>query len=222
MIRVMGAQGSDSWVRARCGIPTASRFKDILTPKNLTRSKSAGPYMHELLAEWIFGEPIDIETTGYMERGIELEEVARKGYTLQTGNVVEEVGLCLIDNGEVGCSPDGLIGDDGGLEIKCPGLKNHIRYLLDPDALVAEYRLQVHGSIWICEREWWDVMSYHPSLPDVIVRVEHDPDVRSAMAPALEEFGKQLYELQHAIIALGVEIDQRPIEARQRIEKVAA
>lgn len=222
MQRVTGAQGSDSWVRARCGIPTASRFKDILTQKKLELSKTSGPYMCELLAEWIFGEPIEIETTGYMERGVELEDVARKAYTLQTGNAVEQVGLCLTDSGEVGCSPDGLIGDDGGLEIKVPGLKNHIRYWLDPQALVEDYKLQLHGSIWVCERQWWDIISFNPSLPDVIVRVERDTEITNKISDAVCGFGVRLYQAQRVIAAKGQEIDQRPIEARQRIETVAA
>lgn len=219
MIRVKGAQGSAQWVTARCGIPTASRFGQIITPAKLTPSKQAAAYMHELLAEWAFGEPVEMESTPMMDRGSELEDAARKSYEFTRGVTVEEVGLCLSDDGEIGCSPDGLIGANGGLEIKTPGIKNHIKYMLCPDALVTDYRLQVHGSLWVCRRQWWDVMSHNPLLPDVVVRVERDDEIAGKINEALVDFLGCLYDAQQTMREMGVEPDVRPVDARQLTEQ---
>lgn len=221
MIRVAGDQSSAQWVTARCGIPTASRFDKIITPAKLqpTKGATSAGYMHELLGEWIFGQPLDEESSAFMDRGLELEDAARKAYEFQKGVTVQEVGLCLTDNGEVGCSPDGLIGDDGGLEIKTPGLKNHIRYMLDPSALVADYKLQVHASLCICDgRDWWDIMSHNPSLPDVIVRVPYDNEIAIKLYAAMVDFVMQLQGAQIAMRKMGVEPDPRPMEARKETE----
>ena len=218
MIRVMGQQGSLQWITARCGIPTASRFSQVITPKTLAPSKSATAYMHELLAEWALGEPIEMETTAMMDRGTELEDAARRAYEFQRNVKVEQVGLCLADDSMVGCSPDGLIGDSGGLEIKTPGIKNHVKYMLDHDALVAEYRLQIHGSMLVCSRDWWDVMSYNPLLPDVIVRVDWDKEIENKIAAAVQTFSSRLTSAMCHMQEMGVTGDPRPFEARRQID----
>jgi len=180
-------QGSMEWTQARLGIPTASRFSDILTPKKLTYSASADRYMRELLAEWVLGYPVEEWSSAWAERGESLEPEARRAYAFERGLTVETVGFVLRDDRLVGCSPDGFAGE-GGLELKCPSAKVHLGYLLDHDSLVEEYKLQIHGGLWLTERPWWDVMSYHPGLPPVLVRVAPDAEILKALDDALANF----------------------------------
>lgn len=186
MIRLGVEQGSMEWLHARLGIPTASRFADILTPKTLKLSKQAGRYRNRLLAEWLLGYPLDDEVDGgWLERGRNQEEEARRWYEFDRGLVVETCGLVLRDDLQVAGSPDGLVGDDGILEIKCPALHTHVGYLLEgpPD-----YRSQVQGYLYLTGRKWADVLSYSPQLPSVVERVERDEAYIAALGEALDGF----------------------------------
>lgn len=184
MIRVDCQQGSEEWLRARLGIPTASRFSDIVTPKKGDPSASMAPYCYELLAEQLLGRPLDDQTSAFMERGTALEKAARAWYCFERETTVEEVGFLLRDDGRVGCSPDGLVGDDGGLEIKCPSAAVHIGYLLGEAG--AKYRCQVQGCLWITGRKWWDFVSYNPDMPPVLVRFERDEDFIAKLAAGVD------------------------------------
>jgi len=88
---------------------------------------------------------------------------------------VTEVGFCMHDILRCGVSPDGLIGDDGGIEIKCPKPSTHVKYLRN-GKLPSEYKAQVMGCLWITGREWWDFMSYHPQMPNLLIRVHRDEE----------------------------------------------
>lgn len=178
-------QGSPEWMEARLGIPTASQFDRIMTPKTLKPSAQASGYRAELVAEWLLGHPLDWGTNAYMERGMELEEEAKRYYAFQTGQEVETVGLVLRDDGLVGGSPDGLVGMHGLVEIKCPLAVQHVRYMLGEEP---DYIGQVQGYLYLTGRRWCDVLSYHPDLPPVIQRVERDEDYIAALLPILEEF----------------------------------
>lgn len=183
-------QGSAEWMDARLGIPTASRFSDIITPKTLKPSSSSTEYRNQLLAEWLLGYAIDWSNGGsaWTDRGREMEAEARSFYEMQFDVDVARVGFVTRDDGRVGGSPDGLVGTDGGVEIKCPALHTHIGYLLDPQTLAAKYRAQVQGYLYLTDRQWWDVLSYTPALPHVRARVERDPKFVAAFEAALEVF----------------------------------
>jgi hypothetical protein len=140
------------------------------------------------------GQPLDWGTSQWMDRGTELEADARRWYEMDQGVDVRQVGFCLRDDGAVGCSPDGLVGEDGGLEIKCPGAKQHTRYLLGIDDLATAHTGQVQGSMFLTGRAWWDVLSYNPELPPVRVRVARDEDYMMALEPVLAGLVKQLAE----------------------------
>jgi hypothetical protein len=188
-------QGSPEWEQARLGIPTASRFGDIITPKTLKLSKSSAVYRNQLLAEWLLGYPIEwTPQTAWMERGTALEPEARAFYAMEYDVEVQSVGFVLRDDERVGGSPDGLVGDDGGLEIKCPAIQTQIAYLLNPDALVDAYRCQVQGNAYLTGRAWWDILSYHPELPHVRVRIERDEQFITALDACLAEFLADLDE----------------------------
>ena len=172
-------QGSFEWLAARLGIPSASMFAKIVTTKGAW-STSADTYINQLVAERLTGEREEVFQSHHMIRGTELEPDARDLYSLMTNSEVIEVGFCLHDTLAAGCSPDGLIGEDGGLEIKCPAPSTHVEYLRG-GVLPSKYKQQVMGCLWITGREWWDFVSYHPTMKPLIVRVERDEEYIAAL-----------------------------------------
>lgn len=186
-------QGSPEWESARLGIPTASQVDKILTPAKLKVSTSAGEYMDKLLAEWLVGYAIDWGgQSQYMDRGTKCEPEARAWYELTRDVEVQQVGFLMADDELFGGSPDGLVGESGGLEIKCPALHTHIGYLRAPDSLDAKYRGQVQANLYVSGREWWDLVSYHPDLPKVVRRIERDEAYITALGAALNWFKGEL------------------------------
>jgi hypothetical protein len=117
-----------------------------------------------------------------MLRGTELEPVARENYEFITDNEVVEHGFIMNMNREYGCSPDGFVGDFGGLEIKCPLGATHVKYMRDPQELVKQYWQQIQGCMWVTERAWWDAFSFHPDMNHVLVRVERDEEYIKKLA----------------------------------------
>ena len=178
-------QGSLEWMEVRLAVPTASQFDRIITPKSRKPSSGRFTYGAELVAEYLMGQPLDWGTSLWVERGTELEDEARRYYAFQNDVEVRQVGFIARDDGLVGCSPDGLIGDAGGLEIKNLGAAKHVRHLLGEDL---DFIGQVQGNLWLTGREWWDVLSYNPELPPVVHRVEPDKEWQEAFVPILEEF----------------------------------
>jgi hypothetical protein len=185
-------QGSPQWLAARMAIPTASQFDRVLTPKKLQYSADAWKYQNELLTEWLVGAPCDFGgRSAFMERGTVMEPKARQYYELVREDV-QQVGFIMRDDGMVGCSPDALVGEEGGLEIKIPAMHTHVGYLRRPEALVEEYRSQSLGGIYLTGRKWWDILSWHPSLPSLIVRVTPDDAYLKALDGALKQFIDEL------------------------------
>jgi predicted phage-related endonuclease len=178
-------QGSPEWLRARLGVPTASCFDKILSPAKLAPSASQGKYRARLLAEWYLGQPLDEAESGFMQRGTQLEGEAVKWFEFTTGRDAAEVGFCLTDSGDAGASPDRLVGTDGLLEIKCPSAETHMGYLLNG---FDEYVLQVQGQLWVTGRQFAYQLSYHPSIPSVLKRVERDDKIIKAIAEHVTAF----------------------------------
>jgi len=167
-------QGSDEWIAARLGVPSASMFGKIITTQGKW-STQADAYINQLVAEKLTGEQTYVYQNEHMVRGTELEPEARAMYEFIKEVEVNEVGFCLHDTLNAGCSPDGLIAEDGGLEIKCPAPATHVEYL-KAGVLPSKYKQQVMGCLWITGREWWDFVSYHPTMKTLIVRVERDEE----------------------------------------------
>lgn len=193
-------QRTPEWHWAKLGIPSASSFDRILTPKTLKPSTQAKDYMMKLLAEWLTGIPHNEAASGFMDRGTKLEEEALRWYEYEHDLVVERVGLVLADDRMVACSPDGLVGEEGGLEIKCPSASTHVDYLLNG---LDEYRGQVQGALWLTERKWWDLVSYCPGLPKKVVRFEPDPEYAEAMEKAMGNFLSHLQLSREHLARLG-------------------
>jgi hypothetical protein len=146
MIIIDCEQGTEEWFKARLGIPSASNFNKIITPAKLEPSRSADGYINKLVAEWLTGKPEETFQSEAMANGVITEEEARDFYAFKFDSDIKQVGFCLEDAKRFGCSPDGLIGDDGGLEIKCPTAGVHLGYLL-ANKVPLEYKLQVIGSL---------------------------------------------------------------------------
>ncbi len=169
MIILNAGQGTEQWFNDRLGIATASNFNKVMTTKQLKRSTDA--YIYELAAEAITKESQQTFTGNqHTERGNELEATARAWYEFMFEAECKEVGLCLpFDGAQYGASPDSLVNDDGGLEIKCPDLKTHVKYFVKgvvPD----EYLHQVYGCLYVTGREWWDFVSYNEQAETLVVR----------------------------------------------------
>lgn len=185
-------QGSDAWLRSRIGRVTASCFDQVVQPKKLGPSASQDKYLAKLVAEWLLDVSLDEAASQFMERGTALEPEAAAAYEWKHDITTEQVGLVLRDCGKVGASPDRLVGEKGLAEFKVPGLTTHVGYMLNPALLRAEYFAQVQGELWVCEREWADLVSYHPSLPSVEIRITPDPDFIACLEREIPAFVARL------------------------------
>ena len=156
-------QGSEEWLAARRGIPTASCLNKLITSKGVTSSQWKS-YLDELIAEYIDPSESPSISTADMENGREMEPKSRRAYELETGYQVTEVGGIWLDEKHSAlCSPDGLILDhQKGVEYKCPKLKNHIKTIRD-DKVPSQYVIQVQSGMLFSEYETWDFVSYHPA-----------------------------------------------------------
>ena len=187
-------QRSDLWFEARLGKPSASSFDKIVTTEGKP-SKTRQKYLYALAAEKASGLTDDKFQTQAMINGIEREDTARKFYELIRGVEVKQVGFCVDDNEKYGCSPDGLIGENGGIEIKCPLGGTHVGYFMQGDEVPIEYFTQVQGNLLVTQREWWDFVSYYPTLKPVIVREEPNTVFQRLLKKELDLFVEELDEL---------------------------
>lgn len=188
---IAAEQRTPEWYKARLGIATASRFGDIMARTRSGYGAQRKNYMAELVIEILTGNPTERFTSSAMEWGTENEPVARLAYSLQTGNNVEETGFWLDDGMGAGASPDGLIGEDGLLEIKCPNTATHLETLAKRE-LPYQYKAQVQGQMWITGRKWCDFVSYEPRLPEnaqmIIIRVERDDRYIAELEKEVSDF----------------------------------
>lgn len=190
-------QGSDEWLSARLGLPTASVFQTLLSGnKDARGKKTRTDLMYKLAGEILTGEPMEKYSNKAMERGHELEDEARNYYALSTSTEPRRIGF-IKDYG-TGCSPDSIIGEDGGLEIKIASPHVQIARLLS-GGLPSEHKAQVHGNIWISGRAWWDFVSYCPKLPMLKVRVLRDDAYNRELETGVNSFNDELASLVRKI-----------------------
>jgi hypothetical protein len=206
MIHVDVEQGSLEWLEARLGVPTASQFHRIVTPKTLKASSQAVGYRNELLAEWLLGESGDEHKSQFMARGSDIEDEARRWYEFDRGVTVERAGFCLTDDRKIGCSPDGLVGEDGGVEIKILAAYKHVGALLATDD--AEHRCQIQGCLYVTGRRWWDRVYYHPTLPSVVHRMHRDEEFIGRLASELVSFLVDVANCRDVLLGMGCEQKQ--------------
>lgn len=181
-------QGSDEWLRARLGVPTASRFSDVLAKgQGITRRK----YLLTLAGEAITGDLAESFSNKHMERGQVMEDEARQAYSFARD--LDPVSVGFMRRDRIGASPDSLIGDDGLLEIKTklPSLQLEV---LERKKLPSEHVAQVQGQLLVSGRQFVDFVSYWPKLPIFITRVERDEPYIKTLEQALADFVGELDE----------------------------
>lgn len=189
-------QGTPEWFQARLGLPTASKFKDVIAKgKGLTRAT----YMRKLAGEVLTGEPMEVYTNKDLERGKVMESEARAAYAFLTGAELQKVGF--ISNGRKGCSPDGLIGTDGMLEIKTERADLLIDTLLHGE-VPPEHVAQCQGQLWVAERKWVDLVVYWPKLPLFVRRIHRDEAYIRMLASEVEAFNAELDDMVKRVRAL--------------------
>jgi len=155
-------QQTDEWFAARLGRVTASRIADVMMKPTTAGYQN---YRAQLVCERLTGEPTESFTSAAMQHGTDTEPRARAFYELETGLTVQEVGFIPHPLLEMsGASPDGIIGDDGLVEIKCPQPATHIKTLTG-SAIDRKYRLQMQWQMVCTGRDWCDFVSFCPSLP---------------------------------------------------------
>lgn len=159
-------QGTPEWLQARVGLVTASRVADVIAKTKSGPSASRAGYLGELVAERLTGvTAASAYQNDDMRRGIELEPDARFAYEVRQGQVVAECGLVLHPTMRAGASPDGLVGDDGLVEIKCPRTHVHIEYL-EGNRPPPKYVPQMAWQCICTGRAWVDFVSYDPRMPE--------------------------------------------------------
>lgn len=177
------------------GMPSPSCFDQIITTKG-EPSKQREKYLYKLAGEAVAGIREDDYTSFAMQRGTEMEAEAKAFYEFTTGQTIQEVGF--VKNDICGGSPDGLIGDDGIIEIKCPLVNTHVEYLLN-NKMPTTYFQQVQGYLFITGRSWLDLMSYYPGLKPLVVRVQPDKAFHKSLEVELIKFNRELKEIIKAI-----------------------
>lgn len=193
-------QGSPEWLALRAGRVTASKIANVLMAKTTAGYKN---YMADLIVERLTGAKTESFTNAAMQWGVDQEPLARAEYEIKTGNFVDQVTFVEHPSIEMfGCSPDGLIGEDGLVEIKCPNTATHIDYVM-ADKVPSNYVPQMQCQLAVTGRKWCDFVSFDPRLPDglsmFIVRVERDDEYIEKMEKEVRKF---LDEVNQAVLKL--------------------
>lgn len=198
-------QGSTEWFEARNGLPTASRFADIMSDSDEKKMRTR--YMRELAGEILSGIPAESYENAAMRRGRKMEELAAEQYARLRFDV-EKVGFVknagLLRYATVGASPDRMIGDDGVLEIK--SVAPHLLIpILEAGArgLPLEHRAQVQGTLWVTERKWACLKLYWPGMPKCEFNLERDDVYIKEIADATERFCFELRDLVDRLKKMG-------------------
>lgn len=195
-------QRSDEWFQARLGRVTASRIADVMMAKTTAGYQN---YRAQLVCERLTGEATETFTSAAMQHGTDTEPRARAFYELEMGVTVAEVGFVPHPTlGMSGASPDGLVGDDGLVEIKCPNPATHIKSLTGA-SIDRKYRLQMQWQMACTGREWCDFVSFCPSLPMEMQmfreRVEADAEEQAEITAAVTSFLAEVDRLTADLLA---------------------
>lgn len=197
-------QRSPEWFAARLGKVTGSRVADLMAKTKSGPSASRASYMAELICERLTGEQADRFQNAAMQHGTDTEPQARAAYEFMTDRAVTETGFTIHPTiADFGASPDGLIGADGLLEIKCPNTATHVDTLLT-ETVPAKYITQMQAQMACTGRAWCDFVSFDPRLPSDlqmwVTRVQRDPafitDMEAEIAAFLTELDAKVNALR--------------------------
>lgn len=209
-------QGSAEWFDLHVGRPTVSQLSRILTPARLDYSKSARAYASELIGERILGKSLNeydedrfgrsFSGNAWTHRGTDMENEARMWYEFYRDVEVSAVGFIMTDDERFGGSPDGLVGEDGLIEIKCRSAVHHMRCITGVDEIAD--RLQTQGYLWLTGRAWIDVVAYNPDLPKKIVRQYPEPEAQDMIGAQLDRFFTEFERAERKLRDLGDVIEE--------------
>ncbi|AEC22251.1 hypothetical protein PT7_P015 (plasmid) [Pusillimonas sp. T7-7] len=193
-------QGSDAWLEARRGVITGSRFRDCRDKlKSGALSKKCTDYAKDVAREREGGEPMAVFVSGAMRLGSEQEEKARDVYQLKTKNFVEEAGFITTQDRLFGVSVDGLVGDDGIIEIKTM-VSSDTLFTAFVDGDISSYIDQCNGAMWLLGRKWIDLVLWVHDLGRMkIIRIDRDDDAIEALEADLMEFERSVTKYQQAL-----------------------
>jgi putative phage-type endonuclease len=199
-------QGSPEWFAIRLGKVTASRVADVVARTKSGPSASRANYMAELIAERLTGEVAPSFTNAAMQWGTEKEPEARAAYGFRTDSEVAQIGFVIHPQiADSGASPDGLIGEDGLAEFKCPNTATHIEALLTK-VVPAKYLTQMQWQMACTGRKWCDFVSYDPRMPETmrlfIQRIERDEKLILSLEKDVREFLDDMAKKLAQLIAL--------------------
>ena len=199
-------QGSAEWARLRLGKLCSSNFDKVITAKKWEPTKGETRRSHAiyLLTELMLDEPLSGVSTASMQHGHAWEETARAAYEMLIGQEVQQAGFCVNDDHTYGARPDAFVGADGLLEIKNPFKPEiHVGYLMNNQSLIEEYWIQAQGQLFVCERKWTDLISYHAAFPMVKLRILLHPEFQEKLAVAVHSFCAEFGDLVGRAVELG-------------------
>jgi putative phage-type endonuclease len=200
-------QLSPEWFAERVGLVTASRLNDVMsTLKSGGEAATRKNYRAQLVAERLTGAKAESFTNSAMQWGTETEPLARASYAVLHDVDVTQVGFIKHPTIELtGASPDGLIGDDGLIEIKCPNTATHIDYLL-AGVVPSDYKNQMLWQMECTGRKWCDFVSYDPRLPEelalFVIRYEKDDDKLNELRDGVVKFLAEVKDVTEKLNAL--------------------
>jgi putative phage-type endonuclease len=208
----MTEQRTDAWLAERAGKVTASCLHKVMARTKTGYGADRANYAAQLVTERLTGFPVESYTNGAMQWGIDTEAQARAAYAMEAGIVPVEVGFLLHPSIDMsGASPDGLVGDRGLVEIKCPNSATHIATLTGA-GIDRKYLLQMQWQMVCADRDWCDFASFDPRLPDEmqlhVTRIERDPAL--------------LKEMEAEVVTFLAEVDKTVAELRARYMAEAA
>lgn len=190
-------QRSEEWERLRAR-PTASDFDNFITPARGDYSASATDYAAQIVTKRL-GLYVEPPPSFWMEWGVEQEPNAKIAYAAITGREVEEAGFVFPDDTDAyGGSPDGLVGDDGLLEVKCPAPQTVVAYHAKK-ILPQQYRPQVQGLLFITGRSWCDFFVWHPEIVPFLYRVEADAEYHEKIKACLDRLLEEITQIENTL-----------------------
>lgn len=205
-------QRSEEWFAARLGKATASRMADICARTKTGWGAGRANYKAELVCERLTGQPTQGFTNAAIQWGTETEPQAKAAYQFITDNVVEEVGF--LDHPTIpmsGASPDGLVSEDGLVEVKCPNTATHIKTLTD-ETVDGKYLLQMQWQMACADRQWCDFVSFDPRMPEGM----------DVWVKRIERDAAKVAELEEIVAEFLAEVDATVAELRERYWKEQA
>ena len=203
-------QGSDAWFAARLGNVTASRVADVIAKTKSGYSASRENYMAQLICERMTNTVAESYSNAAMAHGVETEPLARAAYESYADVLVDQVGYVphpVINR--AGASPDGLVGADGLLEIKCPNTATHIETLLS-EKVPSKYITQMQWQMACTGRQWCDFVSFDPRLPDGL----------QLFVSRVEAYSEYITTLEHEVEIFLSELDEKIFKLNERLNHV--